>query len=205
MPAQTLTDHTATFLHFLSTGTNPNFGYYDSESADNLYSANSQSEINHGSIEIISERIDEQGLLWYFGLLAEKNIMNLSDGTFFYGEFGGNLDASAPCGEIQTSGTLFDYIYPRGKIYQVYKYLVNAIWLLVLIGVMVSSVVNFKAQRKILFIAQLSLLLLLIFLMFFEARSRYLILFLPVFVLLGAFGLAKLSNKIQQLSAKWRS
>jgi hypothetical protein len=205
MPAQTIKDHSATFLHFLSTGTNPNFGYYDSESADNLYSTNSQSEINHGSVEIISKRIDEQGLLWYFGLLAEKNIMNLSDGTFFYGEFGGNLDASAPFSEIQTSGALFEYIYPRGKVYRVYKYLVNAIWLLILIGVTVSLIVNLKARRKILFITQLSLLLLLIFLMFFEARSRYLILFLPAFVLLGAFGLAALSDKIQRLSAKWRS
>jgi hypothetical protein len=205
MPARTIKDHSATFLHFLSTGTNPNFGYYDSESANNLYAANSQAEINSGSIEIISRRVNEQGLLWYFGLLAEKNIMNLSDGTFFYGEFGGNLDASVPFGEIQTSGMSFDYVYTHGKVYQIYKYLVNAIWLLILIGIVVSLITNFKVQRKILFVIQLSLLLLLIFLMFFEARSRYLILFLPVFVLFGSFGLAELSNKIQRLPTKWRS
>jgi hypothetical protein len=204
MPTQTIEDHTATVLHYLSTGTNPNFGYFDSKSANNLYTSNSQDEINRGSIEIISERINQRGVFWYLGLLAEKNIMNLSDGTFFYGEFGGNVDVAAPFGEIKPSGILFEYIYPHGKTYQIYKYFVNSVWLLVLIGIVVSAIINLKARRKILFALQLSVLLLLVFLMFFEARSRYLILFLPIFILLGSFGIAELSARISPILARWR-
>jgi hypothetical protein len=189
MSGQYINDRSATFLHFLSTGSNPGFGYFDSVSANNLYSSENQNEINDGAIQILRDRLNENGALWYVGLLAEKNLMNLSDGVFFYGEFGGNKDASSPFATTDQTTFLYEYVWPSGTVWSVYKYFANAIWLIILIGVTISALYNVRKKEFVISVCHISLICLLIFLMIFEARSRYLILYLPVLILLATNGL----------------
>jgi hypothetical protein len=196
MPEQYITDRSATFLHFLSTGSNPNFGYFDSASADNLYSSQSQAEINTGALEILSQRLNEYGAPWYVGLLAEKNLMNLSDGVFFYGEFGGNKDASIPFAPTDQNSVFYEYVWSSGKVWAAYKYFANAVWLIVLIGLVCSATYNVRRRNALFLSCHIALICLLVFLAIFEARSRYLILYLPIFIFVAANGLSHIQSKL---------
>jgi hypothetical protein len=123
------------------------------------------------------------------GLLAEKSLMNLSDGIFFYGEYGGNKDASAPFAVTDQTTFLYEYVWPTGTVWSVYKYFANAIWLIILVGVTVSALYNVRKKEFVISVCHIAIICLLIFLMIFEARSRYLILYLPIFILLATNGL----------------
>jgi hypothetical protein len=202
MSSQYINDRSATFLHFLSTGSNPNFGYFDNVSANNLYSSENQNEINNGAIQILQNRLNENGVLWYVGLLAEKNLMNLSDGVFFYGELGGNKDASSPFATTDQTTFLYEYVWPSGTVWSAYKYFANAIWLIILIGVVFSALYNIRKKEFVISVCHISLICLLVFLMIFEARSRYLILYLPVFILLATNGLVHFKDLRLRLQKK---
>lgn len=141
---------------------------------------------------IIRNRIKTFGVAGLAEHYLNKAVWVTTDGTFFYGGEGQFHDGIAKT-QSGLRGFLQNYLYTETTFYS--QYLANFMqgaWLFVLCGTVLACLRrnrNLTApQRALRFFMQLTLIGLLLFLMLFEARSRYWFLYLPYFCALAAVG-----------------
>lgn len=84
--------------------------------------------------------------------------------------------------------------YADHKYYDIYVTVMQSIWVFVLGAVVVSGLG--KENRQEVIVLMLSIVGLTLFEVLFEARARYLYTYAPVFCILAASGIEKLSNKL---------
>ncbi len=150
--------------------------------------------------EVIRERMSQFGIGGLLQHWGNKLVWVTTDGTFYYGGEGIH-HAGTPMAEEGLRNILQQWNYTETAVYQ--NYLGNAmqaVWLGIAVGMFLQilAVRNRKTrlQTAVLFIAQLTLIGLLLFLMLFEARSRYLFLYLPYCCTLAANGYASFISRI---------
>ncbi|MCI8375999.1 MAG: hypothetical protein HFI29_11280 [Lachnospiraceae bacterium] len=131
----------------------------------------------------IQEKLEEYGFAGMCSHLKEKVLFTWGDGVYFAPEklYRDPLKESP----------LHAWVLYYGENYaKTYRYC-SAIHLLLLLGILLSVIRNLldKKSRREIVAMQLAVFGLFLFLLIWETRSRYLVNFVPVFVLLGIDGL----------------
>lgn len=179
--------------HFLMMGANPVsggvFSMSDIEISDAATTPEERSAIN---IAEFKNRVTSMSPMEINFFLLKKLLTNFADGTFaweiegdFYIQIIGTNEAVLGFYGISPDASLDDNIF--APLFQI-------LWLFVLVGciLIVLSRRPFKAETVIAF----TLLMLSVFIMLFEARARYLFLYVPYFIILGTMGWSRLYSQL---------
>lgn len=183
-------------FHFLMMGLNVEVGGRYSES-DVLFSARFPSVITRiiGNLTVIFQRIADLGPLGCLKLWLEKNAKNFADGTFAWGNEGGFFDVMYPA-ETPLQQRFHDlyYLWDCVTAHKILQTILRFLFFWVLISGGAALLCKTGIRRKI-YVIVLTLLGLAVFLMLFESRARYIMLYAPYYILLSAVGLQQLKGK----------
>lgn len=182
------------YTHYLMMGFNETMkGGYTHD--DFLYSQSFpdvESRTN-ATMERFLERVEDmadRGTLFYF--LKEKALVNFNDGAFAWGEEGGffmwQVEHDNGLYTLFLKSTVPEDIWGSdGEYFALHKTLRQALWLTVLLGIAFVFLGRREQAREkaCLMTAVCGLLL---FVMLFEARARYLFLYTPAFLVLSLCG-----------------
>ena len=185
--------------HFFMLGLNYTEGRYGAWNADDLnlsLSYNTKKEKIEANKKVIKERLKNYGPLGYVNFLLNKARWITSEGNFYWGGEGNfaifNIDDS--------SSIVRNIIYTNGKYYLIYQYIIQGIWITLLLLIALSSlsyVINDKQIDYYNFSFSIIIFGIILFILLFEGRSRYLILYLPFFTMYASSGLnLLLQNKL---------
>ncbi len=150
------------------------------------------------------ERVSAMGGVGYLQFLVDKATWVYGDGSFFAYQEAGH--ASHPIDwdtQDDLSGAVREWLGPHGAHYDVTKALWQGAWIAVLALVVLPAFWwgggLFAPETMAM---RLAVAALTVFLMFFEARSRYLYLYLPVYVLLATVTLLHLARAWESRGAE---
>lgn len=124
--------------------------------------------------------------------LRNKILVNFNDGTFFFGEEG-SFYVSYYWNEFRMNRFVTDFAYSTGKYYIYVSSIRHAVWLFILLLLLFCY--SKKNNREI-SVIQLSLIGLFLFEILFEARSRYLFIYVPYFIILAILAINKIMLKL---------
>lgn len=187
--------------HFLMLGANTaTDGVYSHDDANFSMRYDSRAARNAADLRVWRERLAEMGPYRLMKHLVKKSLINYDDGTFAWGQEGNFFMDTYGRSELIKSIYGIDDV--RGGQVLVtrsvrYAPAAHALWLLVLIGCVLSLL---GSPTKTDFVVCASLLMLSMFLLVFECRARYLLLYLPYYVLLGVIGWSRFARVV----GNWR-
>lgn len=147
------------------------------------------------NIEELKKRISEMGIGGVINQIARKILTNYNDGTFSgVATFVYIRDEYRISGlDNNLSEFLKNVYYERGKYNQIYTQIIQCLWISILIFNMFSY--NDSKSRKIPIII-LALMGLFLFETIFEARSRYIFVYVPLYIFIGVIGIKNVLNWI---------
>ena len=145
------------------------------------------------NIEELKKRITEMGIGGVINQIARKILTNYNDGTFSgVATFVYIRDEYRISGlDNNLSEFLKNVYYERGKYNQIYTQIMQCLWISILIFNMFSY--NDSKSRKIAIII-LALIGLFLFETIFEARSRYIFVYVPLYIFVGVIGIKNVLN-----------
>ena len=182
-------------LHMIMVGLNPaSDGGYSVE--DVMFSQNiaGKAERTAAQLGVIRQRLRDYGGAGLLQHLYRKLLLVFNDGSFSWGQEGGFFDVVFPSSG-RTADLLRSFYYTDGARHGLLLTLQQALWLPLLLGAAGAAVL---AKDRFCGTAVLSLLGLLLFEVIFEARARYLILYVPFFVIAGCGVLHTLMKKTEK-------
>ena len=146
-----------------------------------------------GNIEELKKRISEMGIGGVINQIARKILTNYNDGTFSgVATFVYIRDEYKIHGlDNNLSEFLKNVYYERGKYNEIYTQIMQCLWISILIFNMFSY--NDSKLRKIAIII-LALIGLFLFETIFEARSRYIFVYVPLYIFIGVIGIKNVLN-----------
>lgn len=162
------------------------YGKWYARDCTTTYSASGQQAKIQTNIAVIQTRLQEFGPGGYLRFLSDKGRWILGDGTMYFG------------GEVPTDGCfqqgplamfLQQFFWKNGEFYDATAYVMQAFWLLTL-SLCCLPLIHRKDDytAPLCAVARLSVFGILLFVLLFEGRARYLINYLPVFFVLAAYG-----------------
>ncbi len=174
--------------HWLAMGLENNGGY-SAEVYWMTASVEGKEEKKAVDREFIHKKLEEYGNLGLLQHLQRKAVITWGDGVYFAPE-------KLKRDPLQESVLHAWFLYDGEKFAKTYRYC-NAFQLLLLSGILLSAAGNFfrKDERREIQAMQLAVFGIFVFLLIWETRSRYLVNFVPVFVLLGIDGLQGLEEQ----------
>lgn len=181
--------------HFLMMGLNPKtLGVWNGDDVNFSHSFTTKAMRTEGNLIIIKDRIQQYGPVGLMKLFVKKNLTNYNDGTMawqfeggFYREVHGENALVRAFYGIDETGT-------NNRENDSFKPLYHLIWIAMLLGCALQFFAkDISSTERVLMI---SLTLLSGFLMIFEARARYLIPLLPLYVILGVSGWLKFARRL---------
>lgn len=175
-------------LHYLMMGLNEEAGgVINVEDQQFSWSFNTAEERAAGNWQVIQERVKELGPRGLLRLFKNKTLTNFSDGTFAWwqeGNIGGFLVEPRYDGNPTLRSILSGYFYEGGNRYTWFMNYSQTLWLGILAVGLLSVFLPLKGKsRKELDVLRLSLIGITLFEMLFEARARYVFIYVPLFVL----------------------
>lgn len=182
--------------HFMMMGLKPegyDGKYYGVYSEDDVNSTKSQIGKNSKkeyNIKQIKNRLKSMGIKGYISYLYDKYTFIISDGSFFYGNEG-SFYQSGPYSNGKLANFVQDFSYVDRKYYnKVTINIMQSYWIIVLGLILISSILSliYDEDRKF-SILKLSIIGIIAFILLFEARSRYLMNYLPIFILLAIYSI----------------
>ena len=182
--------------HFMMMGLKPegyDGKYYGVYSEDDVNSTKSQIGKNakkEYNIKQIKNRLKSMGIKGYISYLYDKYTFIISDGSFFYGNEG-SFYQSEPYSNGKLANFVQDFSYVDRKYYnKVTINIMQSYWIIVLGLILISSILSliYDEDRKF-SILKLSIIGIIAFILLFEARSRYLMNYLPIFILLAIYSI----------------
>lgn len=139
-----------------------------------------------------ARRVKAFGPLGYLRFVYEKACWVYADGTFFYGGISGFRYTGRPPIKTKISRVFQPVAYEDLPGYQKgYAYFAQGFWLLTL-ALCVVSLWGKESDARAFAVVRLALLGLTLSILLFEGRSRYLLMYLPLFTLMAAKGLETL-------------
>ena len=169
----------------------PAYGVYSAQALANMTALpDRQSRVEYARNDIW-QQLSEYGVFGYADFLLKKMVWILSDGTFYaYGEGNTQLDFYH---HDPLSQRIRQFLYVGGWGYGGYSNMAQAVWLAVLLLVALP-VARLRNARRNSFgfttlVPRLMLTGLVIFILLFEGRARYLFLYVPVIIGLGLYTL----------------
>ena len=182
--------------HYFMMGLNHDTdGVYSNEDTEYTASFENKHARNSADIDLAKRRIRDYGAAGTVRHFIRKLIVNYGDGSFAWG-INGNFFAGRPEG-MNTIFTDFftDIIYDSGSRFKDGLMLAQGIWLQILLGSMLVFIKIFSKEKEsekdhsdAMAIISLSLIGITAFEQTFEALSRYLFIYSPLFLLLAADG-----------------
>lgn len=171
--------------HFLMMGANPvSGGVWSVSDVEFSDAANTPEERSRANLAEFKNRVMAMDLPQANMFLLKKLLTNFADGTFaweiegdFYTQVIGTNEAALNFYGISSDASLDNNTFAP---------LSQVLWLFVLAGCIL--IVLGRRPLKAETVIALTLLMLSAFLMLFEARARYLFLYLPFFIILGTMG-----------------
>ncbi len=181
--------------HFLMMGMNTETnGVWSGEDVSFSSSFPTTSIRTQKNLEEFTKRVKKIGISGLALHLRNKILVNFNDGTFFFGEEGSFYVWSYPT-NLKTSEFVKTFVYSNGKYYIYLATIRQSLWLIILFLMLFSCL---KSKDKDVLVVQLSLIGLFLFEMLFEARSRYLFIYVPYFIILSNLGLNLLGNRLMK-------
>lgn len=173
-------------LHYMALGlckpnaTSSGYGSWNEEEVLWMQEHINDSNYTQEAIEHIQSKLIDFGPIGYLQHLANKLIWAGSDGTFFYGGEG-EFHLEAQSTQDSLRGKLQNAFYIETDFYQNWlSSWFQGVWLFICIRCIVCYFKRSQDTEN--GIAKLAILGLFLFLLLFENRSRYLFLYLPVFL-----------------------
>lgn len=173
-------------------GNSHNYGGYNEELSDTIIGLQTpEAKLNY-SIFTIQKQLQEYGPINYLGFLGNKIRWIMSDATFFaYGEGDNNSVVFYDNGEL--SSLIRQFMFVEGRHFQLFSGFLQVFWvaLLLLITMQLYFVLMNRMARHNAYTSILRLMILgiLLFLLVFEGRSRYILLYVPIFIILALYTL----------------
>lgn len=192
------------YTHFIMMGLKPTDvegKYYGVYSEDDVIATQQQIGVENKkeyNIEEIKKRLSKMGIKGYISYLYDKYTFIISDGTFFYG-LEGSFYKSLPYNSSNLAKEIQEYVYVKEEGYVKYtSNIYQGIWTSVIIIILITTALNFrKKETQYIDIARLAIIGIIMFIVLFEARSRYLINYLPIFTIVLSYGILDTTNKIE--------
>jgi hypothetical protein len=182
--------------HFLKLGSVGLGGYNGPDVIESKSIESPQGRFQNG-IDVYVERVSEMGPWGYLDFLNVKGKAILGDGTFF--NWGEGM-ARKPV-ELLTrdplSRAIQDYFYYEGPHFSFLRAFWQSFWFPTLALVAAPLILRGRSMLEpAAVVMRLSLFALVLFLLLFEGRSRYLYMYMPFFILLASLSLATLSSRV---------
>lgn len=203
--------------HFMAMGLRDRGGFSPEDRADARMIHGKEAK-NQYSINLVKQRLSDYGPIGYSSFILRKANYTLSDGTFSFGRF----DSMYQYHEYIDNGILSKFqnsqfaqlireIYNvDGPKYIIVQLLQQITYIVLILGILLNSVLSFRIThtrylkteimndslpQTVSWWLAISILGALLFLMLFESgRSKYLIQFLPIFILYSSIGWSRLMS-----------
>lgn len=179
--------------HYWMMGLSQPYGGYAYEDMEFSASFSDYDSRVKGDVEEGLRRLDEMGAAGYASFLVRKLNFILNDGTFFFGREGA-FYVGEPTQNSSFARWVQSFFRADGEHYGALAVWQNAQWVAVLV-LTLAGVVLRRRGGETAYLARLSFLGIVLFLLLFEARSRYLFHFLPVIALAALGGLLALARQ----------
>lgn len=196
------------FTHYLMMGANSkSLGAWDSDDTAFSRGLATSAERSEENIRVYLDRLGEFGATGYVKFLAKKAIFTFYDGTFFTGGEGQSFDedhiGDNPYGSASELVRAL-YYCPRGE-FSFLKEAEQVLWFGML--VLLPFAYGFfrridRGGRLCVLVPMVSFIGVVVFLLLFETRSRYLYCFLPLIILLSSMGFSFLRDVHGRLAAR---
>ena len=145
------------------------------------------------NLEELKRRITEMGLGGVINQIARKILTNYNDGTFsgvatfVYIRKEYNIEGI----NKELSKFLKNIYYENGKYNMIYTQIMQCLW----IGILIFNMFSYNDGKSTkISIVILGIIGLFIFEILFEARSRYIFIYVPLYIFLGLIGLKNVLN-----------
>jgi hypothetical protein len=179
--------------HYFMMGLNPDTdGVYSSDDCGFSFSITDKKLRTSENVRVAVERIKEYGPLGVVKHCIKKTLVNYGDGTFFFGGEGTFYKIVYPEKNSYISQKLRDFFWRSGNGYMINATIKQFVWLFVLVISIGNARYLFKKDEissDLLYIVLLSIIGSGLFQLLFEARSRYLYIYAPYFIILAMTGL----------------
>lgn len=187
--------------HFAMMGLNHNRnGVYWGEDVKYSASFNTKKERTNANLKEIKTRIGEFGITGLLEHLAKKTLVNFSDGTFAWECEGGFYNEIYEDKDPVISPWLRSWFYSSGSNYHYLATCRQFTWLLVL-GLQVFGFCRIRSRevnQEELLVLLLSILGLIAFLSIFEARARYVYLYIPFYIITTVIGMKNIISWVNR-------
>jgi len=173
-------------------GNSVNYGGFDSELTNTIVKLQTEQAKKNFAKDAISRQLSDYGPVGYAAFLGHKIKWITSDATFYaYGE-GTNKNVKFMY-QDKGSTTIRKFMYVDGKYYQLFGNTLQIFWIaiLLLISMQLFFVIMNRHSRSNVYTSTLRLMItgVLLFLLMFEGRSRYIFLYVPIFIILALYTL----------------
>ena len=178
-------------VHFMNMGISGDGGYNAQDTLKMGELATKSEKIEY-SKQMYVKRLKKLGGIGYFHFIIQKQINNTADGSFAWGKEGHFIQGDQIPKSHGLKGVLENHLYIYGKNVANFRFIAQFIWLIILSCIFFGWHNKSQATQTI----RLGITGAFLFLLLFEGgRSRYIIQFLPLF-LLGASLLVNDSKQI---------
>ena len=175
-------------VHFFAMGLNENrMGVWSGDDVAYSKSFLTVSERNAADWQLAKERLKAMGFRGLLRQWMRKLLTCFHDGTFAW-THEGNFFAQIFNNDSKIAKITRSFYYSSGENYHVFQNTEQAIWLCVLL----FSLGAFFSRSRLTATVELTLLGLILYLILFEVRARYVYIFAPLFIVLAACGIDKI-------------
>ena len=144
-------------------------------------------EMRAANREMIVERLRNFGFIGYTEFLVTKARWVMGDGTFYWGEYSRLRSEGASDLQLRLR-----HIFCRhGENYSYIPYFMQGIWLFILFWCFVSVFLKKEVVNNVFNVVICALIGGILLIMLMEARSRYLISYLPLFAIVSSIGFVR--------------
>ncbi len=161
-------------------------GMYSADDLAFSCSFKTREERNRADLEKALERIESYGMPKFLKHLRNKTVLTYNDGTFSFGDEGQFYNDFFPTVHLPLTDLFREIFLDFGKYYRYPSIIRQAAWICTLLLGFLSSL--FKKKDGTIDLVRLSLVGLFLFELLFESRGRYLLTYVPLFVLLACTG-----------------
>lgn len=168
-------------LHMVMMGMNPaNDGVWYGDDVSLSQGITNKNERTKAQIGVIKQRLSDYGVKGFIRHMCKKSLIIFNDGTFAWGSEGGFYDVVCEDKNEVFSPILKSLYYNGGSRYLWLSSIEQMAWIVTLF-LSVGITLNRKSKEELAVI--LSLVGIIIFNFMFEARARYIMLYVPIFIL----------------------
>lgn len=150
------------------------------------------------NFEVIQQRLNNFGAAGLLQFGGKKLLINYNVGTLgWWGE--GEFDLHPVAEQNATiSPFLRSIYYPSGSYYQIFATFMQFLWIFILFNMLFAFLLRRNEQSATMYVCLSSIIGITLFTLLFEARSRYLICFQPVYLLCAAVGFFSVADDLRR-------